>query len=82
MMYSMIRDELIKVIGNFFKIDTNIITDDFGPKDIKNWDSLNHLKLCIEIEKNFKIRFEQEDIESLISFKIIYKTVKMYISEN
>ena len=39
-------------------------------------------ELCIEIEKNFKIRFEQDDIESLISFKIIYKTVKMYISEN
>ena len=82
MIHNNIEDSIKDIISNIFKINKNSINDDFGPNDVEKWDSLNHLKLCIEIEKHFKIKFEADDIESLINFKIIYETVKMHLEEN
>lgn len=38
-----------------------------------NWDSLNHLRLISEIQKNFKIRISNVDISKLTDQKKILK---------
>ena len=37
---------------------------------------MNHFKMASEIEKEFKIKFSQDEIETLISYKIILLTIK------
>ena len=41
-----------------------------------NWDSINHLRIILEIEKEFNIKIPQHEIPLIISFKEILKYVK------
>ncbi len=43
------------------------VTSELSPETIEKWDSLNHLKLALAIEQEFKIHFMPEDIEQLTS---------------
>lgn len=44
-------------------------------KDTKNWGGLNHRILLEEIEKEFDINFDFNEIDTLINYKIIRATV-------
>ena len=52
--------EILKNLSNIFKDvmeDENLIIDkSFTAKDIDGWDSLTHIMLIFEIEKNFEIK--------------------------
>ena len=52
-----------------------IITGSMSPKDLKKWDSLNHVILISEIEKVFNIRFELQDMLESRNAGDICKTV-------
>lgn len=52
-------------INNFENID-NLNRD-----ELKNWDSLNHVRLILKIEKAFSIKISPNDQEKLISFKLL-----------
>jgi acyl carrier protein len=47
------------------------VTSELSPETIENWDSLNHLKLALAIEQEFKVNFLPEDIEQLTSVQRI-----------
>ena len=51
-----------EVFRKIFDKPEMMITDIMSPKDIKKWDSLNHVILISEIEKEFNIRFEIQDM--------------------
>ena len=44
--------------------------------NFKKWDSLEHLKIIMEIERNFKKKFTFTEIINLKSFKKICETLK------
>jgi acyl carrier protein len=52
-----------------------IVTDSTSPRDLKKWDSLNHVILISEIEKAFNVRFELQDMLESRSVGDICKTV-------
>ena len=53
--------EILKNLSKIFKDvmeDENLIIDkSFTANDIDGWDSLTHIMLIFEIEKNFEIKF-------------------------
>lgn len=49
--------------------------DDATQLDIKEWDSLGHLKLILELESQFSLSFEPEEIEEMTSLKEIEKVL-------
>jgi acyl carrier protein len=51
-----------EVFRKIFDKPEMIVTDSMSPKDIKKWDSLNHVILISEIEKAFTIRFDLQDM--------------------
>jgi acyl carrier protein len=59
------------VMGVVFEIDASGIAENAGPGVIENWDSLRHMSLVLALEEEFNIRFPDEMIEQLISFKLI-----------
>lgn len=56
-----VRDVMMDV----FEIDELSITLATTARDIEQWDSLSHVRLVVAIERAFKIRFTNAEIESL-----------------
>lgn len=58
--------EILKAVKEIF-IDVldnpNIIlNEESTANDVNDWDSLNHIRLIVAIEKHFKIRFTSQEV--------------------
>lgn len=60
---------MIKIFSSILEINEKDIKDDVSPKNTKKWDSLNHLKIIMEIENTFNIELLPEEAIDLFSFK-------------
>ena len=49
------------VIARLFKYDAAALSDSMGPGDLPGWDSLGHMTLMVEIQKEFGKRVPLED---------------------
>jgi acyl carrier protein len=56
-----VRDIMMDV----FELDQLSITEATTAHDFEQWDSLSHIRLMVAIERAFKIRFTNAEIESL-----------------
>ena len=63
--------ELKKIFKNIFKIEMNKINNKTSYKNIKKWDSLNHVKLIMAIESKFRISIDPDEALKLLNFKYI-----------
>ncbi|MBO05808.1 MAG: acyl carrier protein [Candidatus Pacebacteria bacterium] len=55
-----------EIIGKILNIDSTTIKDETSPENTSEWDSFNGLLLVSELEKNFNVKF---DIEEIIAVK-------------
>ena len=53
---------LEKVIRGVFPIEEETIDENWTSDDIPDWDSVGHLNLIMEIEKEFAVKFEIEEM--------------------
>ncbi len=78
-------DEILTSIGKSLKKifnDENLKIDlNTKAKDIKQWDSLNHIKVVIELQKNLGIKVNSSDIHKYTTVKDFIK-LKIKQSEN
>lgn len=59
------EEKLLEILSKVFLLDKDKITDDLRRKDFEPWDSMNHLILVTEIENEFEIFFEDEEVVDL-----------------
>ena len=57
--------KLTTIFRNVFDNDSIELSDQMTSKDIKQWDSLNHINLMVASEKTFGIRFITRDVARL-----------------
>jgi len=73
------EEEILRNVQEVFRKTLDkpdlIITDSTSPKDLKKWDSLNHVILISEIEKFFNIRFGLQDMLESGNVGDICKTI-------
>ena len=77
----MIHEKILNVVADIFEVPISQINNELSLNSIKQWDSVNHLKLMIALEEEFEIQFTKDDIESMINLSIIESTVSSYIDE-
>lgn len=62
------KEEILKKVQDIFidvlEDDNIVLRYNITADDIKDWDSLNHVVLIVEIEKEFKFKFKLEEIQS------------------
>ena len=46
-----------KIMARVLEVDIVKISKGLLPEDVDNWDSLRHLMLIVEFEKEFEIKF-------------------------
>ncbi|EQA36973.1 hypothetical protein LEP1GSC047_2682 [Leptospira inadai serovar Lyme str. 10] len=74
------RDRLIEVMSNVFAVEKDQITDEIAIGKFKGWDSLRHMSLVLALEEEFGIRFDDDEIPNLISFKLILHALDARVS--
>jgi len=70
-----INEKLQKLIAAFFNKPVDIISLSTSNNDIEEWDSLEHIKLILEIEEKFNIKFSLDVIPNMITIKAIQEEI-------
>ncbi|TGK17273.1 acyl carrier protein [Leptospira fluminis] len=65
------RERVIEVMANVFAVEKEAITEDVALGKFKGWDSLRHMSLVLALEEEFGLRFDDDEVPNLISFKLI-----------
>lgn len=58
-----VQEKLQDIFRDIFDDEEIMLFDEMTADDVEDWDSLTHITLINEIEKQFKIRFTTEEIE-------------------
>jgi acyl carrier protein len=56
---------LTEIFADVFDEDSIQVTPQLSAKDVEGWDSLNHVRLMLTIERAFKVKFSTTEIGSL-----------------
>lgn len=59
---SLVLQEINKICQRVFRNESLIVTETTAAKDVDGWDSISNLFLIDELEKNFNMKFELDDI--------------------
>jgi acyl carrier protein len=70
------RERIKKTIKNVLEIDT--VPDNICQMTCVEWDSMNHLRLVVELESEFGVSFDPLDIVELDSLDAIENKIKVY----
>lgn len=65
MIESEIKEKLNGVFRQVFHQQDLVVTEEMSAKDVKGWDSLNHVTLIFAVEKAFKIRIATREVQGL-----------------
>ena len=68
--------KLYHAIANALNVDVELINDETNSDNIDGWDSLGMVRLIIELEKQFGIKFDVFEIVDFQSVKIIKKNLE------
>ncbi|MDR3285845.1 MAG: acyl carrier protein [Prevotellaceae bacterium] len=71
-------ERLKNVFKQVFKLDE--IADNISQANCDKWDSMGHLNLIVEIEIEFDISFEPEEIAMMKDFKAVKELLKKKIN--
>jgi len=70
-----IEKRLKKLFSETFNVPEEKITPDTRPSNLAEWDSLGHLRLFMNIESEFQISFQIDEIKELNTFEMILKQI-------
>ena len=66
--------EVLEVLRHVFK-DASI-DETCSQKNCKAWDSMNHLNLIVELEIEFGVNFEPEEIARMVDYAAVCEVMK------
>jgi acyl carrier protein len=76
------KNEIKKVMASVFLVDENEISDDISQSNFEKWESLQHLMLIVDIESEFGVSFEPEEIVEMTSLELIEKYLAQKLGHN
>jgi acyl carrier protein len=62
------RERIMSIMSMVFE---QPITENSSVDNVEEWDSLHHINLVIQIEKEFGIKIPDDDTVNMINFKLI-----------
>ena len=63
------KNILKKIFSDILKKDFSQINNSLSMNDMKEWDSMTHVRIIIEVEKKFKIKINFQKAEKMRTFK-------------
>jgi len=72
-----VTEKIVQIFDDIFNIENIKINNNSSQDDIKDWDSIGHVRLMMALEKEFNINIPIEDAVELL----IFNDIKDYISK-
>lgn len=69
------KDKVYKIIKEVFPLTEGEISNDWGPDQIQEWDSLGHLNLVMALGEKFDVSLEFNEVMSIETVGDIYKVL-------
>lgn len=60
-----ISDSIAQIVADVFRVDAGQLDEHSSPDSISGWDSLGHLELVTAIEREFDVRLNMREIQSM-----------------
>ena len=61
-------EKLQNVFTEVFNVDASVLNDEFGKDTVGAWDSVHQLNIIAQLEEEFDLLLEPEDIMACTSF--------------
>ena len=71
-----IQEKVIQVLVNILQVSPDKISIKTTSDDIEQWDSLNHTNMIQALEQEFGIRYDLEQVVSMLSVREIIEATK------
>ena len=71
----------MEIFSQVLEIPSDEIVDTVALNDNPSWDSLRHLQLVSELETEFGIELELDDIYSMTNLGMVRKVVNKYLEK-
>lgn len=65
--------EILAIAAKVFQVSPELLSIEMRSTDIAGWDSLGHIKLILETESHYQIKFPVGDVVAIDSLKTLYK---------
>jgi acyl carrier protein len=69
-------DKLTEIMRDVFDDDDIKPSEAMTADDVDGWDSLSHIRLMVSIERQFKIKFTNAEIERLLNVGDLLKAIE------
>ncbi|MGC1273699.1 MAG: acyl carrier protein [Planctomycetaceae bacterium] len=76
-----VRDRLKRLMADLFRCEEAEIADSTGPGDLPGWDSLGHVSLMTELQREFGVHVPIEDALDVESFEGLVLVVERLLGE-
>ncbi len=63
------------VMEDVFDVDELALTPSTTARDVPEWDSLSHIRLVVALERRFKIKFKNSELEGLKNVGDLVKVI-------
>ena len=71
------EEKVLEILKNLFELDT--VDETCSQETCEKWDSMGVLNLVVELESEFGVSLEPEEIAQLVSFKDVIAVLKKKI---
>lgn len=77
-----ISNQIKKIFSKHLKIQLAKINNKLSYVKSDKWDSINHMKIVTDIEKQYNIQFLMKDVIAMETFLKAIKITEKYIKKN
>ena len=70
-----IESRVQEVMRRVLQLPELVVTRSLTAKDVVEWDSLAHINLIIEIERQFEVQFDLDELESMQNVGILIDVI-------
>jgi len=60
---------LKQVLAEIFELDPSTIDGTTSIDNVELWDSLQHISMIVSVEKEFGVRFSEEEMAEILSYE-------------
>ena len=77
-----LTEKIKLIVADSFKLPYDAVTLDTDPSNTVSWDSFGQMDLVLNIEKEFDIILEFDEIFKIVSTKTLLEVVKNKLNES